>query len=81
MIALFNKVQARSDGARTGYIKPWKNQSIIAVCTGLYQALARNNEKIDRQTIYNLVHGSYTMEGVDLRTVSDVTDILFDKFK
>ena len=73
---LYEKIQERTDNARSGYVKSWKNHSIINTLTGLNEALRRQGEELDFLRILDLVRNSFTMEGVDEETIIAVSDIL-----
>jgi hypothetical protein len=79
-LELVTKIQERSDNARSGYVKAWKNRSIIHTLDGLSDSLKRAGESLPSDRVFNLVEDSYTMEGVDLQTIIDVSDMLWEFF-
>lgn len=69
---LFEVIQNRTDAAISGYVKAWKNQSIISTLSQLKDLKAIRTE----EDITRLVRGSYEMEGIDNDTIHDVCKIL-----
>jgi hypothetical protein len=69
---IVHRIQARTDSARSGYVKAWKNNSIVWTIDSLVEAGA----DMTLERIMTLVQGSYQMEGIDQQTIDDVSLML-----
>jgi hypothetical protein len=76
VFGLVDKIQKRTDASHSGYVKPWKNNSLVWTFIGLKSAGA----DLTYERINTHVYNAYQMEGVDVVTIDDVSSILFKFF-